>query len=89
MTMKGTDFLKVQHHFQIHHFNLSLKSKPQLFTVMGQYGNSYFKKLVYLQKAGIGPDREVELGCVGDEEDVAVYVDRRSCRPEEQRENVA
>lgn len=45
--------------------------------------------LVYLQKAGICPNREVELGCIGDEEDVAVYVDRRPYRPEEQGEDVA
>lgn len=44
---------------------------------------------VYLQKAGICPDWEVELRCVGDEEDIAVDVDRRPHRPEEQREDVA
>lgn len=31
----------------------------------------------------------MELGCVGDEEDVAVYVDRRPYRPEEEGEDVA
>lgn len=31
----------------------------------------------------------MELGCVGDEEDVAVNVDRRAYRPEEQGEDVA
>lgn len=45
--------------------------------------------LVYLQKAGICPNREVEFGRVGDEEDVGVYVDRRPYRPEEQGEDVA
>lgn len=43
---------------------------------------SHLETFVYLQEAGISPDREVELGCVGDEEDVAVNVDRRPYRPE-------
>lgn len=43
---------------------------------------------MYLQEAGVGPDRQVKLGCVCDEQDVAVYVDGGSHRSEEQGENV-
>lgn len=49
---------------------------------------SLLKTFVYLQKPGIGPNREVELRCIGDEENVAVNVDRRPYRPEEQGEDV-
>lgn len=43
----------------------------------------------YLQEAGVGPDRQVELGSVGDEQDVAVDVDGGPDGPEEKGEDVA
>ena len=43
----------------------------------------------YLQEAGVGADGQVELGGVGDEQDVAVDVDGRPDGPEEEGEDVA
>lgn len=44
---------------------------------------------MYLQEARVGPDWQVELGCVCDQQDIAVYVNGGSDRPEEEGEDVA
>lgn len=44
--------------------------------------------IVYLQEACVSPDRQVKLGCICEEQNVAVYVNRRSDWPEEQGEDV-
>lgn len=46
------------------------------------------KKLLNLQEACVSPDRQVKLGCICNEQDVAVYVNGRSDRLEEQRKDV-
>lgn len=43
---------------------------------------------MYLQEPGVGPDRQVKLGSVSDEQDIAVYVNGGSDWPEEEREDV-
>lgn len=45
--------------------------------------------VAYLQEACVGAHRQVELGSVCDEEDVAVDEDRGPDRPEEEAEDVA
>lgn len=43
---------------------------------------------VYLQEARVGSDWQVKLGCVCDEQNVAVYVNGWSDWPEEEGEDV-
>lgn len=50
--------------------------------------NKLYVSSVYLQEARVGPDRQVKLWCVCDEQDIAVYVNGRSDWPEEQGEDV-
>ncbi len=43
---------------------------------------------VYLQEARVGPDRQMKLWSICDEQDIAVYVNGGSDWPEEEGEDV-
>lgn len=46
------------------------------------------KLLFHLQEAGVSPDRQMKLGRISDEQDIAVYVDGGPHWPEEEGEDI-
>lgn len=49
---------------------------------------SYNKSFAYLQKACVSPNRQMKLGCVCEQKNIAVYVNGWPDWPEEEGEDV-